>query len=400
VWGWRVVRVALATVAAYLGILTAAALASSRRAPPAARGDPTRRYSILVPAHDEAQLIATTVASLLALDYPAQLFEVHVVADNCTDDTAAIARAAGAEVHDRHDPANAGKGPALEWLLARLRRRGELGDAIVFIDADTIVDPAFLRIVDRVIDSGATVVQGHYAVRDEGDAPVVALRAAAMAARTFLRPLGRTAIGGSAGLHGNGMVFTADAIADRRWSDHLTEDMELSLDLLLAGVQVQFAAAARVEAEMPDTIAAARSQQERWERGRIELARRYVPTLVRRTVTGGSPGRVAALDAAFDVAVPPLSVVGAAASVWGALGAIRFVSTGGRRGRADLVVAASTLTVLATHIVTALLLTHAPRTTYRALLQAPRLVAWKAGLWIRVLVGPQRVRWTRTTRNR
>jgi hypothetical protein len=393
------VRAALAAVAGYLGILTAAALANSRRPTPRPRSSPTRRYSILVPAHDEAQLIATTVASLLALDYPAELFGVHVVADNCTDGTATIARAAGAEVHDRDDPANAGKGPALEWLMAHLRQRGQLGDAVVFVDADTVVDPAFLRAVDRALDGGAIVVQGHYAVRDDGDSPVVALRSAAMAARTFLRPLGRTALGGSAGLHGNGMVFVADAIAERRWSDHLTEDMELSLDLLLAGIPVQFAADARVEAEMPDTIAAARSQQERWERGRLELARRYVPRLVRRAVAGGPPGRVAVLDAAFDVAVPPLSVVGAAATAWGALGAVRAVATGGRSGRDDVAVAASTLVVLVAHVVAALRLTDAPRSTYRALLQAPRLVVWKAGLWLRVLVGGRQVRWVRTERN-
>jgi cellulose synthase/poly-beta-1,6-N-acetylglucosamine synthase-like glycosyltransferase len=389
----------MASVAGYLVILTAAALASARRPPSAARSNPTRRYSILVPAHDEAQLIATTVASLLALDYPAELFEVHVVADNCTDDTAAIARAAGAEVHDRDDPANAGKGPALEWLIARLRQRSQLGDAIAFVDADTIVDPAFLRAVDRAVDGGAIVVQGHYAVRDDGDSPVVALRAAAMAARTFLRPLGRTALGGSAGLHGNGMVFVADSIAGRRWSDHLTEDMELSLDLLLAGVSVQFAADARVDAEMPDTIAAARSQQERWERGRLELARRYLPRLVRRAVTGGPPGRVAALDAAFDVAVPPLSVVGAAATAWGTLGALRAAATGGRSGRDDVAIAAATLVVLVAHVLAALRLTGAPRSTYRALLQAPRLIVWKVALWLRVLVGGRSVRWVRTERN-
>jgi cellulose synthase/poly-beta-1,6-N-acetylglucosamine synthase-like glycosyltransferase len=393
------VRAPLAGVAAYLGVLTAAAMARSRQVREAARRDPQRRYSILIPAHDEARLISTTVASLRALDYPAQLFDVHVVADNCTDDTAAIARAAGAEVHDRDDPANAGKGPALEWLMARLRQRGELGDAVVFVDADTIVDPAFLRAVDCALDDGASVVQGHYAVRDEGGSPVVALRAAAMAARTFLRPLGRTALGGSAGLHGNGMVFLSDAIAERRWSDHLTEDMELSLDLLLAGVPVAFAPDARVEAEMPDTIAAARTQQERWERGRLELARRYLPALARRTVTGGPPGRLAALDAAFDVAVPPLSVVGAAATAWTTFGAVSALAARGGRGRADVAVGASTLAVLAVHVLTALRLTGAPSSTYRALLQAPRLVVWKVGLWLRVLVGRRQVRWVRTARN-
>jgi hypothetical protein len=220
-----------------------------------------------------------------------------------------------------------------------------------------------------------------------------------MAARTFLRPLGRTALGGSAGLHGNGMVFAARVIDEHRWSDHLTEDMELSLDLLLAGIRVQFAPDARVEAEMPDTSAAATSQQERWERGRLELARRYVPTLLHRAIAGGPPGRVAALDAAFDVAVPPLSVVTAAMAAWGTIGAVRVAGSRGRAGSLDVALATSTMAVVVAHVLLALRLTDAPPSTYRALLGAPRMVVWKLGLWVRVIVDPRRVRWSRTTRN-
>ena len=204
-------RAAVVGVVGYLGLLTVAAAARSRGSRGAVRltsiANPQRRYNVLIPAHNEEQLIGSTLASIRRLDYPAALVEAHVVADNCTDRTAEVVETSGYEIHERHNPAQPGKGPALRWLLTLLAERGELGDAVVFVDADTIVDSRFLAAVDREFDRGATVVQGHYAVADRGDSPVVAFRAAAMAARAFLRPIGRNAIGGSAGLHGNGMAF-------------------------------------------------------------------------------------------------------------------------------------------------------------------------------------------------
>jgi 1,2-diacylglycerol 3-beta-glucosyltransferase len=396
-------RAAVMGVVGYLGLLTVAATARLRTSNRGVRAkpitDPKRRYTVLIPAHDEEQLIGSTLGSLGRLDYPDDLVRVHVVADNCADRTSAVVRASGFEVHEREDRARPGKGPALQWLLARLDERGELGDAVVFVDADTTVDSRFLAAIDREFDRGASVVQGHYAVADRGDSPVVAFRAAAMAARAFLRPVGRNAIGGSAGLHGNGMAFLASEVAGLRWSNHLTEDSELSLDLLLAGTKVSFAAEARVEAEMPDTLAAAETQHQRWERGRLELAGRYVPTLLRRAVGGGPAGRVAYLDAALDQAVPPLSVVAATTASWGALAAAGVVLRGGRRRRLDLGAAALSNVVLIAHVLTALRLSGAPRSTYAALLQTPRMIVWKLSLWLRVLGPGDRVAWTRTARN-
>jgi cellulose synthase/poly-beta-1,6-N-acetylglucosamine synthase-like glycosyltransferase len=395
--GWAA-RVGELAVTAYLATLTAAAvLTRARRPRTRPSGRAPHRFAILVPAHQEERVIERCVASLRALDYPPDHVDIHVVVDNSTDRTAELAAASGAEVHERHEPAHPGKGPALQWLLARIKDRGY--DAYVFVDADTVVHPQLLRRFDEHLAAGAAVVQGHYRVADPASAPAVAFRAAAFAGRTFLRPLGRTAIGGTAGLHGNGMAFRADVMDTRRWSDHLTEDVELYLDLLLDGTLVEFAPEAEVEAEMPNTLEAARSQHERWERGRLQVLATYAPRLVARTLRGGPASRVAYADALMDQLVPPLSVVVAGSTAWAGLAGLGALLRPTRWRRLDAALAVTTVAVQGGYVLASLVLSGAPRSVYRGLLQAPRMLAWKLWLWFGVLLRPTGRTWVRTERN-
>jgi hypothetical protein len=194
------------------------------------------------------------------------------------------------------------------------------------------------------------------------------------------------------------MVFRSEVFGRHPWTHHLTEDVEQHLQLLLDGTLVRFAPDAVVEAEMPTTLAAARTQHERWEGGRFDLARRYVPTLLRRALVGGNAPRRAYLDAALDQFVPPLSIALAASAGWGAVGAARTLRSR-RAGAIDLAVAGTTMAVLIAHVLTALRLVKAPPSQYRALLMTPRLVVWKLGVWTRVVARPSTAQWTRTARN-
>jgi cellulose synthase/poly-beta-1,6-N-acetylglucosamine synthase-like glycosyltransferase len=352
-----------------------------------------------MPAHNEERVIAEALASLKSLDYPPELVGLHVVADNCTDATVKIAESNGFEVHQRIAPDDGGKGPALRWLLGRLWERNEPHDAIVIVDADTTVSRGFLRVMDARLAEGADVVQAFYSVRDATATPVTSLRFAALAVRHYLRPLGRTWLGGGCGLYGNGMVFRADVLRHRTFSNHLTEDIELQLDLLLDGTRVAFAPDAIVEAEMPDTAEGSRTQHERWERGRIEMARRFVPTLIGRAARGGPAGRLAYADAALDQLVPPFSVMAAMtmASLAGALGrALLFPS---RRSRRRLFLALAAATAEGAYVLSGLRMVNSPPSVYRSLLGAPRLVVWKLRLWMRMIVRPDGVAWIRTERN-
>ena len=195
------------------------------------------------------------------------------------------------------------------------------------------------------------------------------------------------------------MVFATAVMRTRRWSDHLTEDSELQLELLEEGIKVAFEPDARVAAEMPATLEGARTQHERWERGRVELARRFVPSLLRRAALGGPGGRVAALDAAMDQAVPPFSVVVAASTLWTAAALTRWTWHPSTRSRRRLLVASGVVVLQAGYVLSALRMVHAPASVYRSLLQAPRMVVWKLAVWSRVIVRRQPMAWVRTARN-
>jgi glycosyltransferase involved in cell wall biosynthesis len=392
-------------IASYLGLLTAAA---RRRAASHGHHGPIgsgrRRFAIFVPAHDEHLVIAETIDSLLAQRYPSDLFEVHVVADNCTDDTADIARSHGAVVHERFDQAAPGKGHALNWLFDRVVASdpgtAPAPDAIVYVDADTTVDAGFLEAIDVALDGGARVVQGRYLVRNAAQSATAAIRYAALACRHDLRADGRRAIGGSCGLFGNGMAVDVEVMRTRRWSGHLVEDAEFQNELLLDGILVEYCSAARVDAEMPDDYAAATSQNARWERGRLEMARRYVPRLLSAAVrTGhGVPTRRAAVDAVADHLLPPTSLILAIDAFAVISSAAAVAVSRGRAGRVSFVVSVAASVLLAAHVVIGLRRVDAPASVYRSLLRAPAAAAWK----LRLLAGIARaddVAWTRTARN-
>ena len=395
--------VAVGALSAYLATVSAAALTSpgvgrrSRTAVPT--GDGTRRYAILVPAHNEGAVIEQALRSLAALDYPGDGFAVHVVCDNCTDDTASIVRRCGFTAHERDDRANAGKGPALNWLYDRLIADEVPFDVVVILDADTSVAPSFLRHIDDAFTKGAVAAQGFYGVREPEGSASAGLRYAALACRHHLRALGRTRLGGSCGLYGNGMAFDAALMRTHRWSGHLTEDMEFQNELLLAGHRVVYVPGAALEAEMPDTLDASTGQNERWELGRIQMAKRYVPRLTRRLAQPSSRLRVADADGVFDHLVPPLSVLVLANATVGAASLVLRVVRRGRLDRVNLAVSTLSAGLLAAHVVVGLWTADAPRSVYRSLAQAPRMILWKAGLWKKVLVKPDDVTWTRTARN-
>ncbi|MDE3009745.1 MAG: glycosyltransferase [Pseudomonadota bacterium] len=287
-------------MAAYLALLT---VLSGRCAPPA-QAAATPNFAVVVPAHDEAAGIAAAIASLRALAWPQHAVRVVVVADNCSDDTAAIARDAGAQVIERHDDRLRGKGYALAFAFEHLLAEG-WAQALVVIDADSEVDAHLLQALAARLAVGAEAIQTHYGVTNANAAWRTRLMAIALGAFHRLRSRARERLGLSCGIRGNGWCVTPQALQRvpyRAFS--LAEDAEFGIDLGLAGLRVHYVDEAEVRAEMVTGEAAARSQRQRWEHGRGGLIRSRLPRLLKASC---SPARRVPLDLACDLLVLPLS---------------------------------------------------------------------------------------------
>jgi cellulose synthase/poly-beta-1,6-N-acetylglucosamine synthase-like glycosyltransferase len=378
----------LALMVGYLLMLTGAAW-FARRQTAGVSHNPDQRFAILVPAHNEERLLPSLLQSLADLEYPASLFSVHVVADNCTDRTAEYARQGGARVYERVDAERRGKGYALEWLIEQLHREHITYDAIVILDADSIVSKNFLEVMGARLARGEQAIQAYYAVRDPASSWSASLRSVALSALHYLRPLGRSVLGGSAGLKGNGMVFAASIIERHRWTASLTEDIEYHMTLILAGRRVTFAPDAIVWAEMPSSLAGSRTQNIRWERGRQEMLRYYVPRLLRAALAKRS---FLLFDAAIEQLIPPFSLV-AAASAACLVAAIIL------RDMPAVWVGLALVLGQILYTLAGLWLTRVPWRVYQALLYAPLFIAWKVWIYLRVSLGLDQKGWIRTARN-
>jgi cellulose synthase/poly-beta-1,6-N-acetylglucosamine synthase-like glycosyltransferase len=375
----------------YLLALTGLAVVGRRSVPGAARQH--RRFAILVPAHNEEALIGRLIDNLHQLDYPQDRFEVCVVADNCDDATAAIARTKGARVFERTDPAQRAKGFALRWLLQQIRSvehdHANQYEAFVVLDADSVVDTNLLEWMDRYLEAGSQVLQAYYTVLNAGESPVAMLRYAALAGLHYVRPLGRAVIGLSCGLKGNGMCFAAPVLDRFDWSWFtLAEDVEFHLALVRAGIRVDFVPQTAVRADMPVSLAQAGSQNERWERGRLQLIQGPVLRILRQGIQQRSALR---LDAAVEQLIPPLSVPFALA--WACL-LVGLIA----RARSAVMLAGISIGAFSTHLVAGLVLVRAPLGAYRALSYAPVYVAWKLALYTRALASRNASAWVRTAR--
>ena len=296
--------VALPAIAAcvYLLILTLL----SAKAPAGLRSSRRLRFDIVVPAHNEAAGIQAVIANLKKLEWPADGFRILVVADNCTDATAALARAAGAHVLERHDAVRRGKGHALDFAFRYSQSNG-WAYAIVVIDADSEVSANLLEAFSSRIENGAKAVQAHYGVLNPHVSWRTRLMTIAMAAFHVLRSRARERLQLSCGIRGNGWCITHRLLSQVPYRAYsLAEDIEYGIELGLAGYRVHYAGEAHVHAEMVSSEQAARSQRQRWEQGRWHLIRTKTLSLLRAATERGSG---ICLDLALDLIVPPLSYV-------------------------------------------------------------------------------------------
>jgi cellulose synthase/poly-beta-1,6-N-acetylglucosamine synthase-like glycosyltransferase len=311
-WFEPVAWVIVVALAVPLVVLAVECLAGFRRwVPQTTPESSTRpRSVVLIPAHDEELGIAPTLKAVVEQLGPAD--RVLVVADNCTDGTAALARSHGAEVVERFDDARRGKGYALAF--GRDAMRVAPPDVVIVLDADcTLGDHTLLRLASEVAASGRPAQAANRLSAPPQAGPDRRVAAFAFLIKNFVRPLGLRRLGGHCILTGTGMAFPWAVFRDAPLDDgHIAEDLGLSVELARRGTTASFVPDAEVRGEFPVDDRAADSQRKRWEHGHLRVITRAVPRLGWAAVTRG---RFNLLVMALDVGVPPLSALALAVVV-------------------------------------------------------------------------------------
>lgn len=302
-----VIAAALAVPVAVFVIEVIAALILPRRSDRLHKdinSDRRPRVAVLIPAHDESAGLLPTLADLkVQLGSGDRLL---VVADNCTDDTAATAVAGGAEVIERHDPKRRGKGYALDFGLAHLS--SDAPDVVIIVDADCrIAHDTIAQLVATCAATGRPA-QALYLMAARPDASINQQVAQfAWRVKNWLRPLGLQALHLPCQLMGTGMAFPWVVIRSVDLaSGWLVEDLKLGLDLAANGHPPVFCPSACVTSKFSSSVRATRTQRERWERGHLGMILRTAPRLLCQAVVRRDFNLLAL---ALDLAVLPLSLL-------------------------------------------------------------------------------------------
>jgi cellulose synthase/poly-beta-1,6-N-acetylglucosamine synthase-like glycosyltransferase len=246
-----------------------------RLVPPRRRPDGTTpRLLILIPAHDEEALLGPCLASLAALQYPSDRIDRLVIADNCTDATASVARAAGVRCLERHDATRRGKPWAIAWALEQITPSA--WDSIIVLDADSLVEPDFATALAAVGGLRQAVAQGYIDVSNRQDTAITRM-AWVWSAIRFLYING---LKNRCGLNvplGDGVAIGSDALdAAGGWTAFaLSETWELYATMTVCGIRCIGVPAAHLYAQEARVLRQAASQRRRWTAGRLQVLLRY-----------------------------------------------------------------------------------------------------------------------------
>ena len=269
-----------------LALVTAANLLpnrSLRSARQASAAEAAHKLAVIVPAHNEELLVVRTAQSLLAsANGTAQIF---IIAHNCSDATAARAAQTGATVLEYNDPAARGKGFALRWGFAQALAAG--ADAVMVVDADSIVSPNTIPVVQQAFAAGAHVIQCRYEMESATGRANTQLAALAFRGFNVIRPRGRERLGLSSGILGNGFAIARTVLETIPYDAFsVVEDLEYHLHLVIAGEQVRYLDDARISADFPESHAGESVQRSRWEGGRLLTARRWALPILGKMLAG------------------------------------------------------------------------------------------------------------------
>ena len=349
------------------------------------------RMAVLIPAHDEDARIGAGVRALRGELGPAD--RLLVVADNCTDRTAVLAREAGAEVIERHSDVERGKGFALSFGLAALE--ADPPEVVVVVDADCwVVGGSLVRLAEAAHSAGRAVQADYLITAPATGGRLSSINAFAILVRNRVRPLGLDRLAKVCQLTGSGMAFPWQVLKDApAMRENLVEDLALGMELTLAGLPPRLCPEVRVESELPDGSRAGLRQRRRWEHGQLHTMATYAPRLLAAFLRRP---RVALLALALDLLIPPLALLVmfqlAFFAIAGAAAVFNVASL------APMAFSAASVVILSLATGLAWLFFGRDTLPIGTALRIPFYVLWKAGLYASLLVKGKQKTWERTER--
>ena len=283
----------------YYCFLALYALLKRQKTKPMTEEKPFHTFAIVIPAHNEEDVISGVLQSCAELDYPKDKYEVFVVADNCSDQTATIAAESGVTCLERYDTVSRGKGFALAWAFDRILPKRH--DALIVLDADCHLEPHALRIFDQYMLTGDRVLQAN----DVASNPDVSAMSYAVAIGNvvendlFYAP--KSQLGLAVFLRGTGMVFNQEVLRAYPWKTHsIVEDVEYTINLLRNGIRPRFVSEVKVKSAFPDHEQQLDVQRRRWATGNLSFFKKY---FLKLTLEGLFRKQWVLLDAAWTFLV-------------------------------------------------------------------------------------------------
>lgn len=246
---------------------------------------PVKRFALLTAAHNEEAVIRYHIESLRKLSYPTELYDIYIIADNCTDQTAEVARREGVNVFERFSTLR-GKGFALEWMFNELNKMEDKRyDAICLFDADNVVSSNFLSEMNAKLKQGHRSIQGYLDTKNPNDSWVTACYATAYWSMNRMWQLARYNLGLSNALGGTGLCLEYGLIREFGWgATCLTEDLEFTMKLLQNGIKTAWAHDCKVYDEKPVYFSQTWRQRTRWLQGHWDVALRYMIPLIKKGI--------------------------------------------------------------------------------------------------------------------
>ncbi|QDX93313.1 hypothetical protein C2W64_02930 [Brevibacillus laterosporus] len=264
--------------------------------------NPEKTFAVLIAAHNESAVVAPLIENLKKMDYPREMYDIFVICDNCTDNTAEIARKHGAYACERFDTSKRGKGYGIEWMLENLWSREKQYDAVVMFDADNLVEKNFLTVMNDRLCKGQQVIQGYLDSKNPFDSWITLSYACTYWFTNRMWQLARHNLGLPNTLGGTGLCIESKLLKEMGWgATSLTEDLEFATRCIERGIYPCWAHDTKVFDEKPIDLKSSMKQRLRWMQGHYDVAGRYIGSVMKN---GLKARRLGMLDAAFYLFQP------------------------------------------------------------------------------------------------